>query len=628
MKKHVEQTPDSDAVEQPSADADSLQNVPTEDDEQEATIPAVAAKSAVHHNRRLILIGLSVVLLAAVATGAWFWYGHHRKDKAVNAVSDVSKAASVKKPAAPQYTFYQTPKQLGNLSLFSNLSVFGTNCDGIVPATNCPPEVTAGDISYYQIGTTPTNEPIIEIFYRYTNQPGAIDYMALGEPGNEYTLLAAEDGDTASNTQFITQLKASVSSNVTVDTTTTISALTFPTQTTIDGMTIATNTQDGPPGDFINGLSDIQGWYYGSVALAALTKIGQEGNVTYYEVTTDNSDPSYAVKEIYGVVGGVYAAAYYVEEPLDSSLPTSTNTPPPSITWSTGNTAAAPSNYTYSAQGCGSPNGFVIAKNITASELIVAGQGPDNTTVYELPTSSTLFNDYYTDYGGGSWISDSSLRNLTTTQFQDVHAVIIAKNALGDYVVYVRSDMFTGGQCGKPVIYLYPQKTTNVDVSVGAHITNSDPTYGEEGWQDVLAQPNGQLKYQGKTYGSLFWEGTGDGIYPLIDSGTIVPRDEVISTIKLQLQEQGLDTNEIDGFLAYWEPKLPTTPYTRLTWLDTAQMNELAPLQITPAPNTVIRIFLDFQGLQKPFSITPQIFHAPARKGFTVVEWGGLLRNP
>jgi len=56
-------------------------------------------------------------------------------------------------------------------------------------------------------------------------------------------------------------------------------------------------------------------------------------------------------------------------------------------------------------------------------------------------------------------------------------------------------------------------------------------------------------------------------------------------------------------------------------------MDALAPLHITPEPDTVLRIFLDFEGFDKPIQLKPQKLSAPKRNGYTVVEWGGLLRR-
>jgi hypothetical protein len=70
---------------------------------------------------------------------------------------------------------------------------------------------------------------------------------------------------------------------------------------------------------------------------------------------------------------------------------------------------------------------------------------------------------------------------------------------------------------------------------------------------------------------------------------------------------------------------MPNTPYTRLTWFGTSDMNKLAPLHITPKPDTMIRVFLDFQGLKEPIAIPAQTLSSIPRKGFTVIEWGGLL---
>ena len=48
------------------------------------------------------------------------------------------------------------------------------------------------------------------------------------------------------------------------------------------------------------------------------------------------------------------------------------------------------------------------------------------------------------------------------------------------------------------------------------------------------------------------------------------------------------------------------------------------PLIVTQNPDTVIRVLMEFKGLDEPIEgIKEQHIITPERKGFTVVEWGG-----
>ena len=63
----------------------------------------------------------------------------------------------------------------------------------------------------------------------------------------------------------------------------------------------------------------------------------------------------------------------------------------------------------------------------------------------------------------------------------------------------------------KPVIYLYPEETTGVEVTLNfaGKLTSTYPAY-ENGWK-VTAEPDGTLTdSDGKVYNYLFWEGVAD----------------------------------------------------------------------------------------------------------------------
>ncbi|ERI68193.1 hypothetical protein HMPREF0239_03840, partial [Clostridium sp. ATCC BAA-442] len=75
-------------------------------------------------------------------------------------------------------------------------------------------------------------------------------------------------------------------------------------------------------------------------------------------------------------------------------------------------------------------------------------------------------------------------------------------------------------------------------------------------------------------------------------------------------------------FIIYWLPKLEGNPYNLLSF-QTEAYTDSAGLTIDPAPDTLIRVFLAWKGLDAPVEVEPQTLTAQARTGFTAVEWGG-----
>lgn len=278
--------------------------------------------------------------------------------------------------------------------------------------------------------------------------------------------------------------------------------------------------------------------------------------------------------------------------------------------------------------GCGSiVNGVDIIKN--DSQLLdnkVAIASYNQKTIYQLKdANNAVVKNLYNSYKS-SHEYNKSTNLLSLDDFINIKNHFLYQDSLGDWVIFVNKSYTVQAECGKPVIYLYPPKDTQISIRVGAKITKSEPIYPKNGWT-VLAHPSGQLDYQNQRYNSLFWEGLGSGAYPNYRNiGTVVSQKELIPTIKNQLTQLGLNSKESVDFINFWQSKLPTTPFIRLTWLGTRDMDILAPLSVDPVPDTKIRIFLEFEGLQKHINLVPQKLSAPNRKGFTLIEWGGLLR--
>lgn len=174
----------------------------------------------------------------------------------------------------------------------------------------------------------------------------------------------------------------------------------------------------------------------------------------------------------------------------------------------------------------------------------------------------------------------------------------------------------------KPVLYLYPEKSTDVTVRLllDGKLTTTYPKY-QDGWQ-VTAQPNGTLTdANGKTYNYLYWEGESATKYDM-SKGFCVKGDETAEFLEWALDELGLTRREANEFIVYWLPLMEENPYNVISFQADAYTKH-AQLIIDPKPDTVIRVFMAWYGSNKPVEIQKQELVAGERIGFTVVEWGG-----
>jgi hypothetical protein len=183
---------------------------------------------------------------------------------------------------------------------------------------------------------------------------------------------------------------------------------------------------------------------------------------------------------------------------------------------------------------------------------------------------------------------------------------------------------------GKPVIYLYPQKPTFVDVYVKTEgkVVVSDPLYPEGGWKNVLANPDGTLLYQNEKYRELFYESQSSVLNPP-KAGIVISKQELETKLLALIKQLGLTrSDEQLEFLEWWIPRLKAlnSPYLFVSILDDDEKKRLDSVEISPKPDT----FIDFIAYFKPLStfeeVTPLVLPStPKRIGFTAIEWGGVI---
>lgn len=243
--------------------------------------------------------------------------------------------------------------------------------------------------------------------------------------------------------------------------------------------------------------------------------------------------------------------------------------------------------------------------------------------------------------GGKANISDISNNGL-----------LIIKDQLGIYRALVQTDLTWGG-CGKPVVYLYPEKETKVTIKFENEIKFDHviPNYIKS-WK-VMAYPNGTLQdLQPKltnckslentfgleyakescdknSYPYLYWSGRTQGSnYPEASEGFIVNKKDLNAFFDEKLILIGLNQKEINDFKQYWTPTLANKncEYFRITFFQNDLVNKMFPMNVHPQPNSSIRVFMDWDYATKETTIAEQKLNSYPRKGFTLVEWGGLKK--
>ena len=179
-------------------------------------------------------------------------------------------------------------------------------------------------------------------------------------------------------------------------------------------------------------------------------------------------------------------------------------------------------------------------------------------------------------------------------------------------------------QSGKPVIYLYPEQTTDVSVRLdyNGELEYTWPAY-EDGWS-VTAYPDGTLinHTDGEEYSYLFWEGKTRAIKSDFSKGFVVRGGDTGVFLQKTLAMIGLTPREYNEFIVYWMPLMQDNAWNLISFQGAAYTDN-AVLTIEPEPDSVLRVYMAFKPLTHPINVPPQEFTPFERRGFTVVEWGG-----
>ncbi len=219
----------------------------------------------------------------------------------------------------------------------------------------------------------------------------------------------------------------------------------------------------------------------------------------------------------------------------------------------------------------------------------------------------------------------SSVKDMSYQEFLGATPVFFWKDVWGDFHALFRGDLEKVMGIAKPAVYLYPEREMIVNVQVDNKLQNAIfiPDYSGS-WQ-VKAAPSGEITVNDKTYDYLFYEGDKkDFKFSFSTKPDVVRQENIKKYLGEKLASFGLNQKETAQFTEFWEPKMKGKHYYRISFMMTDDLQKQIPLYVWPAPDTLVRILMKFEGLnraEEKFNIED---FAPERKGFTVVEWGGM----
>jgi hypothetical protein len=179
----------------------------------------------------------------------------------------------------------------------------------------------------------------------------------------------------------------------------------------------------------------------------------------------------------------------------------------------------------------------------------------------------------------------------------------------------------------KPVIYVYPRSRSRVrvEVEIDGEFVATYPAMRDGGWT-VTAEPSGALvdEATGRRHRYLFWDGL-SGAFSRVDRARahLVRADDAAGFLEHACERFAFTSDECGDFVTYWLPELRKHPYNVVEFVDERRYAQVARMTVTPRADTVVRAFMLFEGSEVPVEVGAPELPRRARRGFTVVEWGG-----
>ena len=130
-------------------------------------------------------------------------------------------------------------------------------------------------------------------------------------------------------------------------------------------------------------------------------------------------------------------------------------------------------------------------------------------------------------------------------------------------------------------------------------------------------------------YPYIYWDGV-QITKPLPDKkeGFLVKRADIDTFLNEKADALKMNEAEKSEFTRYWSKKMKDKKwkYYRVYFLQNDEVNDYLPLYVNPKPDNSNRVQIIIRRGNKNMNLPAQKLMPIERKGFTLVEWGGVIK--
>lgn len=270
---------------------------------------------------------------------------------------------------------------------------------------------------------------------------------------------------------------------------------------------------------------------------------------------------------------------------------------------------------------------------------------------------TTLY--YQTPQGGETTLAINQYENYLTIQKNEETTRYFETNidvqdtfsSMTQMIDATNQEELNSLKAAKPVIYLYPKEKMRIQVLLEhIRLTCTYPVY-QKGW-DVTAEPDGTIytnqgatktnknavsqklesdtgqlagntdRTENREYYCLYYEGIAQ-MPTDFSTGFVIEKKDYRCFLEEKLAILGLNNREAQEFIIYWLPIMQQHEVLLIHFLETEELQKYVPLKVTPEPDSMIRVFMQFAPIEKGTKVTEQKLAKALRKGYSVIEWGG-----